>query len=386
MRRERELELLRRLSDPGATPPGPLGERSVRNPASAYASVERFARERDALFRGLPNLVCLSVECARPGDYLTADLGGVPILVTRLEDGSLRAFVNACRHRAAPLLDGCGNTAKSIVCPYHGWTYGLDGGLRGRPRAEVGFDDVDKAGLALHPIAVAEAYGLIFACARGGEPFGVDDALHGAQEELASYDLASYHPIETRVLDLPINWKLVIDTFTESYHIPFLHRNTIFPYYEFDRWIYDAYGPHSRFIGLRRGVLDELEKTNECERRLLPHGTTQYLLLPNAVLTHQIDHMELWRVTPLAVDRSRVAISLFAPRVPESEKELAYWLKNLDVLVQVTNTEDFPLMARIQANLMSGAVPDVVYGKMEPALVHFHAAVDAALAAHASDG
>ena len=181
-----------------------------------------------------------------------------------------------------------------------------------------------------------------------------------------------------------MNWKLVIDTFTEPYHIPWLHKATIAPHYYFDRWVYDAYGVNGRFIGVRKSVAAEFEKPAGEERRLLPHATTQYLLMPNAVLCHQIDHVELWRVTPLAVDRTRVATSLFAPREPESEKERAYWMKNLDVLLQVTNSEDFPAMARIHENLASGAVPGVVYGKMEPALVHFHEQVNGLLAADAA--
>jgi len=378
---DRERELLARLSAPDAHVPGPLGERSARNPASAYTCVERFAREREALFGRLPNLVGLSAECPSPGDFLTADLGGVPVAVVRQPDGSLRAFVNACRHRASTLLEGCGAAGRMIACPYHGWVYELDGRLRARPGAEPGFDDVPREGLSLHPVPVHEAHGLIFARGRGGAAFTVDEALHGAQEELAAYGLAGYAPIETRTYEVPINWKLVIDTFTEPYHIPWLHKSTIAPHYFFDRWIYDAYGPHGRFIGVRKSATAELENVAASERRLLPHATTQYLLLPNAVLCHQIDHVELWRLAPLAVDRTRVSTSLFAPSVPKSDKERAYWVKNLDVLLQVTQTEDFPAMARIQKNLSSGAVPEVVYGKMEPALVHFHAAVDAALAA-----
>ncbi len=381
MKPERERELLERLAAPEAPRPGPLGAHSARNPSSAYACPERFARERHALFRGLPNLVGLSVECPNAGDFLTADLGGVPAVVVRQSDGSLRGFVNACRHRAATLVQGCGSAGRMIACPYHGWVYELDGRLRARPGAEPGFDDVPREGLSLHPVRVDEAHGLIFARAGSGAPFSVDEALHGAQEELAGYGLGAYCPIETRTHEFAINWKLVIDTFTEAYHIPWLHKTTIAPHYFFDRWIFDAYGPHGRFIGVRKSVTAELEKPRDTDRRLLPHATTQYLLLPNAILCHQIDHVELWRLVPLAVDRTRVLVSLFAPKPPASEKERAYWIKNLDVLLHVTSTEDFPAMARIQQNLMSGAVPDVVYGKMEPALVHFHAAVDAALAA-----
>jgi phenylpropionate dioxygenase-like ring-hydroxylating dioxygenase large terminal subunit len=379
MKREREQELLARLADPSAPRPGPLGPRSMRNPASAYTCPDRFARERRALFRRRPNLVCLSSECAQPGEFLCADLGGVPIVAIRQPDGALRAFVNACRHRAARLLEGCGRLDRAIACPYHGWLYELDGRLRARPGAEPGFDDVPKEQLSLHPIALHEAHGLVFARAEGGA-FTVDEALAGAEEELAAYRLADAVPIETRAQEVPFNWKLVIDTFTEPYHIPWLHEASIAPHYWFDRWIYDAYGANGRFIGVRKSVEAELAKPAAAERRLLPHGTTQYLLMPNAVLCHQMDHVELWRVTPLAADRTRVATSVFAPRAPQSEKERARWVKNLDLLLHVTNSEDFPAMARIHENLASGAVPEVVYGKMEPALVHFHESVNALIA------
>jgi phenylpropionate dioxygenase-like ring-hydroxylating dioxygenase large terminal subunit len=379
MQRERQRELLSRFFAPDAPRPGPLGERSVRNPASAYTCRDRFERERELLFRRRPNLVGLSAECPRAGDYLCADLGGVPIALIRQRDGSVRAFVNACRHRSATLLEGAGHAGRAVVCPYHGWTYALDGRLRARPGAEAGFDDLPKQDFALHEVSVAEGHGLVFARAAGSAPFTVDEALYGAQEELAGFRLASHHPIETRVQELPFNWKLVVDTFTEPYHIPWLHRTTLSRHYVSDRWIYDAYGPHSRFVGVRSSVSAELEKPEE-DRELLPHGTIEYLLLPNAVLVHQLDHLELWRLTPLAVDRTRVATTLFAPSAPDSDEARAYWIKNLDLLLHVTGSEDFPMMARIQANLASGAVPEVVYGRMEPALVHFHAEVDAALA------
>ncbi len=386
MNRERERELLRRLGASNAALPGPLGEHSARNPASAYTCAVRFEREREALFRGLPNLVGLSAECADPGAFLTANLGGVPIAVVRQVDGSLRGFVNVCRHRAATLLENCGKSTRGISCPYHGWTYELDGRLRQRPGAESGFDDIAKEELSLHAVEAREAHGLIFGRVAGEEAFSVDGALHGAEEELAAYGLADYCHIETRAAEQPFNWKLAIDTFTEPYHIAWLHKASIAPDYYCDRWVFDKYGPHGRFIGVRKSVAAEFEKPDESERRMLPHGTTQYLLLPNAVLCHQIDHIELWRVTPLAVDRTRVTTSIFAPRAPRSEKERNYWVRNLDVLLGVTNSEDFPLMARIQQNLMSGAAPDVVYGKMEPALAHFHASVDAALAHDAARG
>jgi phenylpropionate dioxygenase-like ring-hydroxylating dioxygenase large terminal subunit len=229
-------------------------------------------------------------------------------------------------------------------------------------------------------VPAAEAHGLVFAIADpNAAPFAVDVALHGAAEEIADFAIGDYTHVETRQHEWAVNWKLVMDTFTEPYHIPWLHKDSIAPHYLFDRWIHDAYGPVQRFIGCRKSVLAELDKPSEDDWDLLPHATLQYLLVPHAILTHQIDHLELWRLTPLAPDRTLVRTSVYSP--PNATRQPAYYVKNLDVLLGVTNTEDFPMQERVQRNLASGAMPEVVYGKMEPALVAYHRAVDEALAA-----
>lgn len=107
--------------------------------------------------------------------------------------------------------------------------------------------------------------------------------------------------------------------------------------------------------------------------------------MPNALLCHQIDHIELWRVEPIDVRRTRATTSVFAMSGPIDERDNRYLRKNLDLLLAVTGGEDFPLMERIQRNLDSGALPNVVYGRIEPALVHFHQSIDAALAAGGLD-
>jgi phenylpropionate dioxygenase-like ring-hydroxylating dioxygenase large terminal subunit len=381
MRHERQVELLRRLQGVDAPRPGPLGSASMHNPASAYTSPARFAAELRVLFRGQPVLVAMTCELRQPGSFATLTVGDVPLAVVRQHDGSVRGFVNICRHRGSPLLgQPCGEGLKAIRCPYHAWTYGLDGALRAFPGAEPGFDDVDKATHGLIEVPVAEGHGLVLAIADpDAAPFRVDDALHGAEAEIADFRMADYELVDTRQHEWRVNWKLVMDTFTEPYHIPWLHKDSIAPYYLFDRWIHDAYGPHQRFIGCRKSVLSELDKPDENEWDLLPHGTLQYLLVPNAVLTHQLDHLELWRFTPLAPDRTLVRTSVYSP--PDATRDADYFVKNLDILLGVTNSEDFPMQEQVQRNLASGAMPEVVYGKMEPALVAYHTAVDEQLAA-----
>ena len=386
MRVSRQLELLDRLVGADVNRPWNFAPASMRNPAAAYTDARRFARELKVLFRDRPQFVGLTGDCREPGAFIAQDLGGVPIAVVRQADGSLRAIVNACRHRGATLLDGNGKGGmRRIVCPYHGWTYETDGTLINRPASAGGFDDLAATcGLDLHQRAVAEKHGMIFVHPASNEPFDVDAVLSGAEDELADYGLADYVHVETRVNTWKMNWKLFLDTFTESYHIRWLHKNSIAPYFLCDL-IFDAYGPHPRTIGLRKDVVDQLRDKPREEWRLLPFSTTQYFLVPNGLLVYQLDHIEVWRVTPIDVGSCRVDTSLFAPSPPVTEKARTYWKRNLDILLDVTGREDFPLQERVQANLASGALPEVVYGRIEPALVHLHSAINAAIDGTAGD-
>ncbi|MGY9075522.1 MAG: aromatic ring-hydroxylating oxygenase subunit alpha [Acidimicrobiales bacterium] len=378
MRRERQIELMQRVADSGEHLAGLHGGRSMVNPASSYADPGHFADEMRVLFRNGPTLLGLSCEMSEPGDYLSTTLDGVPLFAVRQDDGSVRAMVNACRHRAAPLVsERTGNLGRSIVCGYHGWTYNSEGELLRRPLSMGAFDDVTQ-NCDLHQVAAAEKYGLIFVRAGSSDPINVDEVLGGAEDDFESFGIDGYVHVETRTNEWDMNWKLVLDTFTESYHIRWLHKDTIAPAFNSDCVIYESFGRNFLSVGLRANVHDEFEKPKE-EWSLLPYGTIQYFLVPNALLVHQLDHLELWRLEPLGPGRVRTHTSIFAPEPPD-ERALRYWTKNLDLLLEVTGNEDFPTMEKIQAALASGAVPEVVYGRIEPPLVHFHSALAEALA------
>lgn len=379
MHRTRQLALLQRFMNlkGGSLPDRAAASR--RNPAAAYTDPARFEREKAILFRERPVPIGLTCDCSEPGAYLTTHLGGVPVAIVRQPDGSLRGFVNACRHRGAPVLSGRGAALASIICPYHAWTYGLDGALKTRP-LEWGFDDLPKASCSLHSVAVDEKYGLIFAQVQATAPIDVDSLLEGMEAELAEYGLERYSHFETRSREWSFNWKLVIDTFTEPYHIPALHHRSIAGDYDFRNSIWDAFGFSQRTVNFRTSIEQEIAEKPETERRLLPHTTIEYFLLPNLVLTHQMDHVELWRAEPLGVGRTLVSTSLYAPEPPRTEAASRHWKKNLDLLLQVTENEDFPMMEQIYRGLASGAVLELIYGKLEPALVHYHTSLDRLLA------
>ena len=143
MNRQEELAVGRRLLGHIEARTTDLAEAMFHNKVINYSCRERAALEREKLFRDQPILMGLSMRLPRPGDYLTEDVAGMPVLMTRTADGTIMAFANICRHRAAPVAQGCGH-AKAFTCPYHGWTYDLAGKLLGTTD-KVGFAGIDLA-------------------------------------------------------------------------------------------------------------------------------------------------------------------------------------------------------------------------------------------------
>lgn len=235
------------------------------------------------------------------------------------------------------------------------------------------------------PLGVGERFGLVFVDLSSPGDVDVDAALGGLADDLAAFGLDRYVPIESRSRTWHMNWKLLFDTFTESYHIRTLHKESLAPTFNSDCVIFEPHGRNLISIGLRKDVRDETTKPRD-EWSLLPYATMQYFLVPSGLVVHQIDHIEVWRFEPLDVTTTRATTSIFAPEPPKSERSRNYFVKNLDLLLQVTGTEDFPLMEQIQANLSSGALPGVVYGRNEPPLIHFHQAINQALDAGATVG
>ena len=376
MRQERQIALLRQVAEAGPSLKGLHAPQSRWQSTQSYSDPARFALERSRLFRQGVVFFGLSADLANPGDYRALRVGGIPLLVVRQADGTLQALVNACRHRGAPLVEpfSTGNLRSTLACPYHAWTYELNGTLRARPGDSGAFDDVaENCNLLSRP--VAEAHGLIFLRPEGQAPIDLAETLGGIGDDLGAFKLDSYVHIDTRVHDWDINWKLFFDTFSESYHIRSLHRSSIAPTFNSDCSIFEAFGKNLLSVGLRNNVFDEFAKP-EAEWSLLPYGTIQYFLMPNGLVVHQLDHFEVWVVEPIGVNQTRTTTSVYAPRAPATEKARNYFVKNLDLLLSVTGGEDFALMAEIQRTLDAGALPEFLYGRIEPALLHFHAQLD----------
>ncbi len=350
-------------------------ESVFRNDITAFTCDHRLAREWEELFLGRPQYLGLSCLVCKPGDYLTNDDLGVPLLVTRDDSGELRAFLNVCRHRGARLVDGCGHAGRGFTCPYHGWTYDIGGRLRGIPDRR-NFDGVATAEHGLREIAVVEYHGMIWGAPRPGVEFDIAEMLGGLESEFASYDFGTCHLYGTRSRRWRMNWKIAVDTFLEPYHFPVLHKDTVGPIFFPNLCVVDGFGSNIREVLPRRGIV-AMRDQDEADWDLVTNSAIIYLLFPNIVVVVQIDHYEIWRIYPVAgrPDECTVYLEFYIPEPATTDKARGHWDRNLDLTMRTVETEDFPAGEGIQAGLLSGAQDTLVYGRNEPALQLFEKAV-----------
>jgi phenylpropionate dioxygenase-like ring-hydroxylating dioxygenase large terminal subunit len=193
-------------------------------PPAVYTCPDFLAREQEAIFARDWIMLGRAGRLAKPGDYLTAEIAGRPILVIRDRDGRLRALSNVCLHRMSTLLDGEGNAAR-IVCPYHAWTYDLDGSLAAAP-AMHGNAAFRRDGHRLPEHRCEEWLGWIMVSLDPAAP-PVASALSEVEGLIADYGLEAYTETfrETHLWDT--NWKILAENFMESYHLPRCHAGTI---------------------------------------------------------------------------------------------------------------------------------------------------------------
>ncbi len=192
-------------------------------PAWTYTSPEFFELEREELFMKSWQLVCHESNIPDAGDYFTFDMLGQSVIAIRAKDGRIGTFHNFCRHRAARLLDGSnGNCGGRVTCPYHAWTYGLDGQLIGVPHLEE-FGDLDKSTHGLKPVEMETWHGFIFIRFDGDGP-GVAEQFTPYADEISHYNMKDLQPLD-RVTMRPrnVNWKNVADNYVDAQHIPFTH-------------------------------------------------------------------------------------------------------------------------------------------------------------------
>ena len=344
------------------------GETVWKEPVESYRCTERLEQER-ALIRSVPTPFCPSIALTAPGDYIARQAANTPLIVVRGKDGVARGFINACRHRGTQLVDGSG-CAGAFVCPYHGWSYGLDGALLGIPH-EGGFPDFDKLANGLAEVTVIENNGIIFVVQQdpSESQTHAQDMLTGLSDILKP-DQSVFAQSEMIV---EANWKLHLESFLEGYHIKPAHKKTFFPFGYDNLNVIEFCGMHTRVTFPFRRI-EQLKNADQQDFDVSDKLTYVTHMFPNVILAELSHHRTLGILEPLSVSQTKITSYHMTKSTDKAGEAgaLEAAQRDLAFVNETGQQEDIAMVTGIQRSLHSSANQEFTFGHFEPAIVRFH--------------
>jgi nitrite reductase/ring-hydroxylating ferredoxin subunit len=351
-------------------------------PVANYLDPALSEAEKALVFARVPLPLALSCELVGANSWKAIDVAGTPVVITRDKQGQVHAMLNVCRHRGAEVCAPGLGRSRTLTCPYHAWSYTMDGSLAGLYGADT-FGEVDKGRRGLVQLPCEERLGLVFVCLTPGLEMDLDSWLGGMAEKLAHLRLEETHHFSTRMMPGP-NWKVAVEGYLEGYHFASLHTDTVFKTNLSNTAAWDAFGPHQRNAFALRPVAD----------------------LPDDVPSEQLDPATLagpivWLFPGFAIAggwRDRIAVAFVMPgRTPEEsmteqriltrepvtddharhEAEFAR-----DWFYDVTYGEDYLTGFGVQKGIPALQGETMLFGRNEPGVQHLHRALNEIMAAH----
>ncbi|MFG3098848.1 aromatic ring-hydroxylating dioxygenase subunit alpha [Streptomyces sp. NPDC048202] len=332
-------------------------------PGRYYTDPEVFRREQEALLESMWFCAVRSADLDRPGAFRTVQVGRESVLVTRDRTGALRAFLNVCRHRGARLCtEESGEVRRSLQCPYHAWTYGLDGKLVAAPNL-TSMPDVDRDRYGLIKVALREWLGYAWVCLADEPPSFEETVRHAAVERLGDPAAIEHYGTEQLALgkrvtyDVRANWKLIVENFMECYHCATIHPELTEVLPEFaDGYAAQYYVGHGAEFGagVEGFTVDGSAGFGRLPEVAEDQDRRYYALTvrPNVFVNLVPDHVILHRMFPLAEDRTVVECDwLYAPEVVASGADVS---RSAELFHRV-NVQDFAACERTQPAMSSRA-------------------------------
>ena len=325
-------------------------ERGLTLPASWYSDPEVLRLEHERIFGRTWQYAGSLSQLTETGSYFTCRAGATPIVVVRTREGGLNGFVNVCRHRGHEIAEGCGRR-ETLQCPYHAWTYDLDGSLRAAPRSdrEPGFD---RADWSLRPVLVDTWGPLVFVNADlGAAPLG--DTLGDLPQEMAARGLdpaGLEYRGRSRDWVINANWKIVVENFLECYHCPVAHKS-------FSRLVDvdpDSYRlTTSRWYSSQYGPVPENAKHLPYQPNGEINASQFHFVFPNWTLNTLPGppHVRLLVFNPVDAERTSTFVDGFW--APGTSDEV---IDEITDFGQVVGTEDVALVESVHRGLRSNAI------------------------------
>jgi len=346
-----------------------LGDTVWREPVENYHSQERFDAEI-ALLRRRPVPFCPSAGLPETGSYIARKAAGTPLVVVRGRDGKVRAFINACRHRGMQVASGSG-CSRAFVCPYHAWTYDLEGKLKAI-RGPEAFPEVNIEDHGLTEVSAQEKGGLVYVMQEGK-----------INSQMLENNLDYFTPEQEMFQEVEAtnkaNWKLITETLLEGYHIKSLHKTTFYPYGLDNVNLVETYGANARVTFPFRRI-EKLRAIPPDERRADGMLTTVNHVFPNASISALSKHSNLTIMEPLSPNSTQMVIYLMTTRLATENSISIEDAKRDAIFVNESGQdEDLAAACSIQETVTAQGNTHLTFGLFEKAIVNFHSNLAASL-------
>jgi choline monooxygenase len=340
-------------------------------PASWYHEPAIELAERRGVFGGSWIFACRSDQVAGPGAFATIDVAAEPILIVRGDDGTLRAFANICRHRAAKAAPEAAGCSTKFRCRYHGWTYDLSGRLRGVPEFD-GVQNFQRESNGLVPYAVNEWGPWVFVHL-GASPEPIEPLLQPLSERLSAESLAALKFVERREYVLACNWKVFVDNYLDGgYHVNTIHPSLagVLDYSEYRIEVFEQSSLQSSPLRA-----PDASREDASAAGVRTGDRAQYWhLFPNFMINHYGDVMDTNLVLPEGTDRCRVIFDFYFAN-PAAPGRAEFMAESIHVADQI-QAEDVGVCEEVQRNLHSKSYTTGRFSvRREAAGCHFHQAL-----------
>lgn len=351
-------------------------DRMVKVPVKVYHEPSIFDREMATAFRDYPLVVGHVSQVQEPGSYLLSPWDRFPFVVVRDKQGVLRAFLNVCKHRGARIVSGQEKELNAFVCPFHGWGYNLEGKLKSVTKP-YDFPGLNCDEHNLTELAVSEHVGLIWVHPTPGAKMDVP-AFLGEQmsSDLQHFGIDKLVFHKKNVITKKANWKLLLKTYLERYHVPILHKETIGPVFEKGVIAHYEHGPHIR-IAAGRTNLPEAANADPASWQILNYASVFYTLFPNTFLINHANIVSLNSFYPLAPDETIWTHTMLYRAADyageEGQAALTSRFANIDM---VFSHQDFGIVEHVQSSLKNGGNEFHTLGLEEGLLALFQESID----------
>lgn len=340
---------------------------------ATYTDPDQWKAEMELVFRQLPLMLAFTAEIPNPGDYKAMEVVGLPILINRDKAGTVRAFLNVCSHRGAPVAaTGHGHCAR-FTCKYHGWTYGQDGKLIGVSESAL-FGEVDRASMGLRALPCEERAGMIFVCLTPNGVMDLDGYFRGFLEDFEAVGLDTWTYLGSREIE-GANWKVAFDGYLEGYHFASLHPETIEPRTPSNRTSYEGFGPSLRIGFPQHRIAEALKGVPRADWGDQENNGFDFvrILFPNvsAFLAPEITQIAQLFPGPTP-DKNRTVLNYLRRDPIRDEEDRANVEAMITFFRDVTYQEDYVIGMEIQKGLESGAHDHLTFGRNERGNQYFH--------------